>query len=130
MTDVQAHLEKLAHDATDPTALAAVEDAYRGEGRWEELLRVYEENALRAASTHAAPMLRKAALVCLTELASATRAEAYLQRALQANPADLDALKALRELFLSRGDYERGLEVYERELARTTDAKEKAAGLI
>ena len=48
MTDVQSHLEHLAQEAAQPESLTAVEAAYSGEGRWEELLRVYEDNAQRA----------------------------------------------------------------------------------
>lgn len=130
MTDLQAHLERLAHQPADAAALSAVEATYSGEGRWEELLRVYEDNALRADNAAAAVLLRKAATISLNELASAPRAEAYLQRAITAQPTDVEALRALREIYLARGDYEHGVELYERELARTTDAQEKAQGLL
>ena len=92
MTDVHAQMEKLAIEPGDVDALEAIESAYSGAGRWEELLRVYEDNALRASGDLAVPILRKAADVCLDQLASGPRAEAYLKRALDVMPADVDAL--------------------------------------
>src|SRR5687767_9947416 len=106
MTDVQAHLETLAHQPADPASLNAIETVYSLQGRWEELLRVYEDNAQRAGKDRAAPLLRKAAMVCLKELSSAPRAESYLKRALDAVPTDVDSLRSLRELYLARGEYE------------------------
>ncbi|MEO1170930.1 MAG: hypothetical protein AAFX94_02610, partial [Myxococcota bacterium] len=130
MTDIQTHLDRLAVEPSDTTALEAVEGQYRGEGRWEELLRVYEDNALRVNGSHAGVLWRKAAQVCLNELASAPRAEAYLQRAIEGQPSDVESLRALRELYIARGDYERGAEVFEREIARIPDKAAKAAAHI
>lgn len=130
MTELQQHLERLAVQPAESAALAAVEEVYHGEGRWEELLRVYEDSALRSDANTAAPLLRKAALLCLNELASAPRAEVYLKRALRATPTDLESLGALRQLYLDRGDYDSGVEVYERELVRVVDPKEKSRGLV
>ncbi|MEM6731131.1 MAG: tetratricopeptide repeat protein, partial [Myxococcota bacterium] len=130
MTDIQAQLDRLAVEPSDASALEAVEGAYRGEGRWEELLRVYEDNALRVNGDRAGALWRKAASICLNELASAPRAEAYLQRAIDSQPTDLEALRALRELYVNRGDYERGAEVFEREIARISEKAEKASAQI
>ncbi len=130
MTDIQPHLERLALQPADPAALSAVEAAYSGQGRWEELLRVYEDNALRAAESEAAPLLRKAAMICLNELASSPRAEVYLRRALEVAPLDGEASQALRDIYMARGEYERALELYERDLARSGDGKERARGLV
>ena len=130
MMDIQPHLDRLATAPADPTALAAVEGAYAGQGRWEELLRVYEDNAARATRPAAAPLLRKAAVVCMRELASGPRAEAYLRQALDAEPNDREALRSLRDLYMARGEYEHALETQERELGRITDPKEKARGLV
>ncbi|MBI3178161.1 MAG: hypothetical protein HYZ27_00785, partial [Deltaproteobacteria bacterium] len=129
-TDLQPHLQTLAHSPGDATALAAVEAAYRAEGRIEELLRVVEDNAQRVEPNAAAMLWRKAAGICLNELKSAPRAEAYLQRALDSAPSDAEALGMLRQILIERGDLERGAEVWEKELARTTDARTKAKGLI
>lgn len=130
MTDLRPHLDRLAIQPADPAALAVVETTYSGQGRWEELLRIYEDNATRAQQPVAVPLLRKAAMVCLTELASTPRAEVYLRRALEMSPADVDSLRALRQLYLAREEWERAVEVYERELARTPDPREKARGLV
>ncbi|MEZ4272656.1 MAG: hypothetical protein R3C68_14865 [Myxococcota bacterium] len=130
MTNVQAHLERLAQEPAEPAALQAVEEAFRGEGRWEELLRVYEDNALRADKAAAGPLLRKAAMICVNELASAPRAEVYLKRSLDVTPSDVETLHALRSVYLTRGDYEKGLEVYEKELSRTADAAQKSKGWV
>ncbi|MBC7792542.1 MAG: hypothetical protein H7Z43_02445, partial [Clostridia bacterium] len=128
--DLQSHLSRLAEAPSDPVALAAVEAAFSGEGRWEELLRVYEDNAQRVNPETSAELLRKAAGVSLRELASATRAQSYLKRAVEVFPSDLQALKELRVVYLAQGDYERGTESYERELTRTTDPTAKAQGLL
>lgn len=130
MTDVQAHLETLAQQPADPASLTAVEALFSNEGRWEELLRVYEDNAQRAGKERAAPLLRKAAMVCLNELASGPRAESYLKRALDAQPTDVETLKALRELYLARGDYEDAARIWEKEASRLSDAKAKAEALV
>ncbi len=128
MTDVQIHLERLATVPGEPDALAAVEQAYSSAGRWEELLRIYEDNARRSEGD--TDLLRKAAQVCLQELSSASRAEAYLKRAIEALPSSIESLRALRELYQARGDYNACADVYEQELARTTDPAEKAEGLV
>ena len=130
MTDVQAHLERLALEPADAAALAAVEDIYRGEGRWEELLRVYEDNALRASKDEAGPLLRKAAQLCLSELSSVSRAEAYLKKAIETVPSDFESLQALRKVYVDSGDYQKGVEIYEKELARTTEPSAKSEGWV
>ena len=130
MTDIQAHWETLANQPGETAALEAVTAAFSSEGRWEELLRIYEDNALRADPSLAPQLLRRAADLCVHELASAPRAEAYLARAIEVAPADLESHRALRAIYMSRGDYERGVEVYEKELARTTDARARASGLV
>ncbi len=127
MTELQAHLDRLVIEPADASALEAIEGAYRGDGRWEELLRIYEDNALRVNGDRAGSLWRKAASICLTELASPPRAEAYLQRAIETQPTDVESLRALRELYLGRGEYERGAEVFEREIARIADGSEKSA---
>lgn len=128
--DLQSHLTRLAEEPSDPAALEAVEAGFAGEGRWEELLRVYEDSAHRLQGETAANLLRKAATVSLRELVSAPRAEAYLQRAIGAHPTDREALRELREIYLAQGDYERGTEIYERELAQVEDTSERAKGLL
>ena len=130
MSDVQNYLETLVQQPGDETALSAVESTYSTEGRWEELLRVYEDNALRAQSELVPALLRKAASLCLEQIGSAPRAEAYLSRAIEVAPADLESLAALRAIHMGRGEYERGLAVYEKELARVADPTEKALGLV
>ena len=74
MTDVQVHLQALVQKPGDEAALASVESLFRSEGRWEELLRIYEDNALRGGRTVALSMLRRAAQVSLNELSSGPRA--------------------------------------------------------
>ncbi len=130
MTDIQAHLDRLAVEPADHAALEAIEGAYRGEGRWEELLRVYEDNANRVNGDIAGSLWRKAAAVCLNELASAPRAEAYLQRAIESQPSDVESLSALRDLYLNRGDYERGAQIFEREIARISDRSAKSRAQV
>ncbi|MFC1612191.1 tetratricopeptide repeat protein, partial [Myxococcota bacterium] len=130
MTDIQTHLETLAHQPGDTTALEAVEAVYSAEGRWEELLRIYEDNALRAERPLVPALLRKAARLCMDELSSTPRAEAYLSRAIEVEPSDIESLAALRRLYLDRGEYERGVDVYEKELARTADIQARAKGLV
>ncbi|MBI5508893.1 MAG: tetratricopeptide repeat protein [Deltaproteobacteria bacterium] len=130
MTDLQAHLKALAEQPGDPAALSAVEGELRREGRWEELLRIYEDNAQRGDKGLATQMWRKAASLCLGELASAQRAEAYLARGVEATPTDIESLRMLRTLYLARGDYERAVDTYERELSRATDAKGRAQGFV
>ncbi len=130
MTDLQAHLQTLVMTPGDAVAMAAVEEHYRQEARWEELLRVYEDNALRGDKVIATTMLRKAGLLCIEGLTNAQRAEGYLTRALELSPADLPTLQALRGLHLARGDYERATEVYERELARLSEPLAKARGFV
>lgn len=130
MTDVQSHLARLVLNPGEPQAMQAVEATYRAEGRWEELLRVYEDNALRGEKTLATQLLRSAATLCVTELASPQRAEQYLRRVLELDSGDASALHALREIYLARGDYEHGTELFERELARLSDGDEKVRGLI
>jgi tetratricopeptide (TPR) repeat protein len=130
MTDIQAQLELLAQQPGDAGALSAVAAAYSAEGRWEELLRVYEDSALRAEPARVPELLRHAASLCIEQLASAPRAEVYLARAIEVAPADLESHRALREIYMSRGDWERGVAVYEKELARTADPRSKAAGLV
>ena len=130
MTDVQTHLARLAQEPADAAALRSVEAFFSSAGRWEELLRVYEDSALRSEKRAAAPLLHKAALICLNELASPPRAENYLRRALDAAPTDLASLQSLRQLYLKRNDFEKAAEVYERELARTNDPKTKVNGLL
>lgn len=132
MTEVQSHLAKLAVEPADHVALQAVETAYAEEGRWEELLRLYEVNAVRLANGQgqAAPLLRKAAMVCLTELASTPRAEGYLRQALADHPQDTAALQVLRQIYVSRGEYDRASEVYELEIEKLADPSARAAALV
>ncbi|MCK5687772.1 hypothetical protein KAI87_00815 [Myxococcota bacterium] len=130
MSELQTYLEQLAIQPGDEAAINAIDGAYRAEGRWEELLRIYEENALRANGDIAAKLLRTAAEISAVELSSMSRAESYLQRALDANPTDIDTLRALRENYISRGDYERGVEIYEKEVSRTADAEAKFSGSL
>ncbi len=128
--DLQSHLTRLAEEPSDPEALAAIESSFAGEGRWEELLRIYEDSAHRLHGASAAQLLRKAATISLRELISTPRAEAYLQRAISAHPTDREALRELRTIYLAQGDYERGTEIYERELAEVEDTSERAKGLL
>ena len=130
MTDVQQQLDRLAAAPGDVDALATVEEAYGASGRWEELLRVYEDSAGRAERDVASSLWSRAADLCRTQLDSDTRAEAYLRRALQFAPSDVSVLRALRALYDEREDHERAAEVYERELAHTDDAPDRAEGLL
>lgn len=130
MTDLQAQLALLAQQPGDPGAISLIASAYAAEGRWEELLRVYEDNALRSATQTAVPLLRRAADICVGELASAQRAETYLRRALDLSPTDVETLGSLRQIYMARGEYERGVEIFEKEIARTTDTKAKVLGLV
>lgn len=130
MTDVQPHLARLAATPADTAALRAIEAVYGPAGRWEELLRIYEDSARRADKKATASLLHKAALICLNELQSAPRAESYLRLALEAVPQDLASLQTLRQIYLKRGDHERAADTYEKELARTNDPKAKVLGLV
>ncbi|MBN1960214.1 MAG: hypothetical protein JW841_04650 [Deltaproteobacteria bacterium] len=130
MTDLQPYLDQLAVTPADEAALDTVEEVYTSQGRWEELVRVYEDNALRAAPNISINLFRKAAKICLEEISSVQRAEMYLKRAIELNAADIDSLRMLREIYLAYGKHESALEIFEKELANTADPHEKAVGLV
>ncbi len=128
--DLQSNLTRLAEEPSDTDALQAVESVLGGEGRWEELLRVYEDSAHRLHGPKASSLFRNAAAISVRELLSTPRAESYLQKAIEADPTDAKALKELREIYLAQGDYDRGVDIYERELAQTDDHQDRAKGLL
>lgn len=130
MKDLEAHLEILAGDPLNPVALDAVEAGY-GEGdRWEELLRLYEGNALIARDTDAAALYCRAATICLERLSSVQRAESYLEQALERAPRAVEPRRQLRQLCLDRHEYKRAIVLYEGELHWTDDAESRGRGWV
>ncbi|MED5465638.1 MAG: tetratricopeptide repeat protein [Myxococcota bacterium] len=130
MKDLEAHLETLAGDPLNSAALDAVEAAY-GEGdRWEELLRLYEGNALIAGDADAAALYCRAATLCLERLSSAQRAESYLEQALERAPRAVEPMRQLRQLCLERHDYKRAIVLYEGELHWTDDVGTRSSGWV
>src|SRR5690242_21680045 len=127
--DLQSNLTRLAEDPSDTSALEAVESALGGEGRWEELLRVYEDSAQRLQGAKASSLFRNAAAISVRELLSTPRAESYLRRAIEVDPTDAKALKDLREIYLAQRDYDRGVDIYEGELLQPDDQHERAMGV-
>ena len=130
MKDLEAHLEILAGDPLNPAALDAVEAGYGEEDRWEELLRLYEGNALTARDADAAALYCRAATLCLERLASAQRAESYLEQALERAPRAVEPRRQLRQLCLDRHDYKRAIVLYEGELHWTDDAESRGPGWV
>ncbi|QSQ23007.1 flagellar hook-length control protein FliK [Pyxidicoccus parkwayensis] len=93
-------------------------------GRHGELLDVYAAGAEAAGGKRAAELLLAAASVATESLADEDTAWALTQRAAEAAPEDLTALRALVEGLRKRGESARLLEALERLVPRVEDADE------
>jgi tetratricopeptide (TPR) repeat protein len=93
-------------------------------GRPEELLAVYEAGAEAAGGSRAAELLLAAAEVAAEQLADEARAEALRERAVEADPNHVAALRAHLVGLRKRGEASSLLEVLERLVAVTEDEDE------
>jgi tetratricopeptide (TPR) repeat protein len=89
-----------------------------------DLLAVYEAGAQAAGGSRAAELLLAAAEVAAGQLDDPRRAEALRERAAEADPSNVDALKARVEGLRKRGDQAALLEALERLVPATEDADE------
>jgi tetratricopeptide (TPR) repeat protein len=96
----------------------------RALGRHGDLLDVYAAGAEAAGGPRAAELLLAAASVAAESLADADEAWALTQRAAEAAPEDLAALRALVAGLRQRGESARLLEALERLVPRVEDADE------
>ena len=92
---------------------------------WDEVARTLEREL---EGSHARPAEERAALwrtlghVCWQRLQSTTRASRSYAAALEADPHDYEALRALEELLESMEDWRGAIELYESEIAVLGDA--------
>jgi tetratricopeptide (TPR) repeat protein len=126
---IRAHLAALEASPADASALDALAGIYRREGRWEELIRLYEAQARRAAGTEqAAALLTRAGEAAREGLKSPARAEDLLRQALHAEPGHRAALAALVAVAEERGDAAGAAEALE--LQAASEADPRAAALL
>jgi tetratricopeptide (TPR) repeat protein len=93
-------------------------------GRTEELLSVYELGAQAAGGSRAADLLLAAANVAADQLDDVERASALRERAAEADPNSVAALRAKAQVLRRQKDAARLLETLERLVSLTEDADE------
>ncbi len=125
---IRHHLETLEAAPGDKEAFQALEALYQKHGRFEELLRLYEERARLFPEPGAAPeLLARAAELARQRLRDPVRAEALYRQVLDAAPRHAAALRAIGEIRRDRGDFAGLAEALEEEADRTDDPKASAA---
>ncbi|NMO15257.1 flagellar hook-length control protein FliK [Pyxidicoccus fallax] len=110
----------------DASVIDRAVEGLRALGRHGDLLDVYAAGAEAAGGKRAAELLLAAASVASESLADAEEAWALTQRAAEAAPDDLTALRALVDGLRERGEPTRLLEALERLVPRVEDADEAA----
>jgi golgin subfamily B member 1 len=111
MNDLQVHLDTLEADPHDDNALAAIDEFYCTQERWEEFVKLLDVVAHKRAGDAQVPLLRRAAELCRQHLGNESRAESYLHEALQLAPGHVACHRDLRELYFSDGQYAKGVDV-------------------
>ena len=125
---IQRHAETLAAAPGDAEAFEALESLYRENGRFEELLRLYQERArLSAGPSAASGLLAKAAELAQGRLSDPARAEELYGRALGLDPRHPGARRALAEIRSQRGDLAGLAESLEEEADLTAEPRAAAA---
>jgi tetratricopeptide (TPR) repeat protein len=125
---IRTQLATLEASPADAAALDALSGIYRREGRWEELIRLYESLARRASGPdQAASLLTRAGEAAREGLRSSARAEDLLRQALHAEPGHRAALAALVAVTEERGDGAAAAEALELQAAREAAPRAAAA---
>lgn len=120
----------LALSPTYLPALGSLGRLYHQQGRWEELLAMYERELEVSRSTEqTVALLFRMADVLVDRLKDDARAVAVYERVLSKDGSNLAALRALGEIHARNGDNERLVDVLVRESATVKDARERAATL-
>jgi tetratricopeptide (TPR) repeat protein len=122
----EAFRQALAHDPTCLEALRGLRAAAERLGRFDEVAETLErEVALcpRATARERGAWLRRLGEVAWHELDSTTCASRAFAAALEADPRDLVALRALEALFETMEDYRGALDLYESEVAVLGEAE-------
>ena len=120
--DALLHLARLR--PAEPSIIDRAVLGLRALRRPADLLAVYEAGALAAGGSRAAELLLAAADVAAGQLDDPQRAEALVERAAEADPANVAALKARVVGLRKRGDSATLLETLERLVPATEDADE------
>lgn len=97
-------------------AIGALERLRREQGRFEQLLAAQERHLQAITDREAqSELLVEMGAVLRQELREPERALSHYQRALELSPRNVQAIRALAELFERRGDWPRVLEMIQRE---------------
>ncbi len=107
--------------------LAGLGRLYHRTGRWEELLRIYEQELKIAEQNDArVALLTKMGDLAVQQLGSISSAVKYYERAIEVDPKYVPALQALHLLLRQKGDFDTLVKVMETELSGTDDAEARA----
>jgi tetratricopeptide (TPR) repeat protein len=120
---IDKHLAALDRAPADDRPLRELENLFRGEARWAELLRALERRARSFPDSPAAPrLLTRAGDLLRLYLDNPQRAEELYRRALASDPAEATAFEGLEILFKAKGDFAALAEVLERRAALLSGA--------
>ncbi len=112
---IDKHFAALDRAPADDGPLRELDNLFRGEGRWAELLRALERRARSFPDSPAAPrLLARAGDLLRVDLNNPQRAEELYRRALAADGAQLIALEGLRALYETKGDFVALADILER----------------
>ncbi|HEX4802851.1 MAG TPA: tetratricopeptide repeat protein, partial [Myxococcaceae bacterium] len=128
---IEAYRRLLSLSPSYLPALKALGRLYSEQGSWQELVEMYRAEADIASSPdHAAFLLFRAGELIERRLVDSEQAIPVYREALQLSPSCLPALRALEQIYRSRKDWEKLLEVLHSEAAHRSDPRERARALF
>jgi tetratricopeptide (TPR) repeat protein len=131
LDDAATRLERvLALNNGQVEALEALARVCEAQGRWSELLSVWERHVPHAGSAREQAQLRlRQGLLCITKLGRVELAEEHLRQTLTLDGRCRPALRALAELKLSQNGYREAADLFRREAELTPEANVSAQRL-
>ncbi|HUJ59424.1 MAG TPA: tetratricopeptide repeat protein, partial [Kofleriaceae bacterium] len=125
---IEAYQQALAHDAASPDALAALDRLYRRTEQWQPLVDVLARRAeLATEPAEIVDFQLEIGSICDLHLIDAPRAIAAYQAALDRDPSNLVALRALEELYEKTEQSDKYLAVLEAQLDASPSDSDRVA---